>query len=345
MNREERVNFLLQDAEIEEDIITNSLYPAKGREVTPIFKILLTNLCKEVCLYCKNNLHSNCPRYKLEPLKLSKLFLNLYNRKVVKGLFLSSSIYKNPDFSQEKILETLIILRKKFGYQGYIHAKVLPGVDFSLIEKLFNYADRVSINLEAPAQKYLSKICEKNLYDDLIKRLRYLSKINKIKRVKAGITTQLVVGINEEKDKEILGLAFYLYKELNLSRVYYKGFEPIKGTPLYEKELCNPWRIKRLYEADFLIRDYNFDYKDFLYDERGNLILNRDVKESYAVKKREIYPINVNKAGIEELIKIPGIGKKRGYQILSLRKNGCITSFSQLEKIGIPKKAQKWLCY
>ena len=321
------------------------IYPSRARVITPIFKILLTNYCKENCQYCINNKESNCPRYNLQPLDLGKIFVSLYRKKRVKGLFLSSAIYKTADFSQEKILESIIILRKKFNYRGYLHAKVLPQASYPLIKELFKFADRLSINLEFPAQKYLSRLSEKKLFGDLLKRLKYLSDINQRFQLKSGISTQFVIGAQDETDREILTLTHYLYRQLNLRRVYYSGFEPQRGTPLEDKEAVSPLRIRKLYEADFLIRDYSFDVGDFLYDRGGNLILNKDIKFLAALKNKELFPVNVNRAWCKELMRVPGIGKKKACQILEARRNSRISSFDKLKKIGVPQKAREWLCY
>ena len=329
-------------AKFEEDPLDCFIYHSTYQ---PILKILLTNQCQKRCAYCINNCRTNYFRYQLDPLKLSKEFIMMYKKKKVKGLFVSSAIYKDANFSQEKILETLTILRKKFNYFGYLHAKILPNADFSLIKELFKYADRLSINLEFPAQKYLSQVSSKNLFEDLMKRLKFLAKINKEKKIKSGITTQFVVGALEETDQEILSLTQFLYQNLNLKMVHYSGFQPIKGTPLENKLKVNPLRIKRLYEASILLRDYGFKYKDFLYDERGNLILDTPVKDLSVIKNKKMFPININKAERFLLLRIPGIGKMKANKIVSLRKQKKITSFKDLEKIGIPKKAEGWICF
>ncbi|RLF26812.1 MAG: hypothetical protein DRN05_06525 [Thermoplasmata archaeon] len=328
---------------VEEDSLKEYIYPAKAKGISPILKILLTNKCKNNCKYCLNNARSNCPRYFLSPSDLSKQFISLYRKNLAKGIFISSGIYKNANFSQEKILETLYILRKNLNYSGYIHAKILPKTDFSLIEKIFDFADRISINLEYPAQKYLSRVSSKELFDDLFKRLKFLSRLNKEKKIKSGITTQFIVGGQKICDREYLNLAYYLYKELKLKRIYYSRFIPQEGTPLENLKEESPLRIKRLYEADFLLRDYGISPSQFLYDKEGNLVLEYDVKEAFALKNKNLFPVDVNKACFELLIKIPGIGKERAKRIINLRKGAKINSFEKLEKIGIPKKVKKWI--
>jgi predicted DNA-binding helix-hairpin-helix protein len=342
MNLKINLDINQREAKFEEDPLDCFIYRSTYQ---PILKILLTNKCQKDCAYCINNCKTNYPRYQLDPLKLSKEFISMYKEKKVRGLFLSSAIYKDSNLSQEKILETLIILRKKFNYSGYLHAKVLPNTDFSLIKELFKYADRLSINLELPAQKYLSSVSSKNLFEDLMKRLRFLTKLNKERRLKSGITTQFVVGALKEKDVEILNLTQYLYQNLNLKMVHYSGFKPIKGTPLENKQEVDPLRIKRLYEASILLRDYGFKYREFLYDKEGNLTLDAPIKELAAMKNKKIFPINVNKADYFLLLRIPLIGKTKATKILTLRKEKKIVSFKDLEKIGISKKVEKWICF
>jgi len=340
MNSKELKN-LINETEV--DSLRENIYPAKAAKIFPILKILLTNKCRNDCQYCLNNVKSNCSRFFISPWNLSKFFLSLYRKNLVRGLFLSSGIYKNPNFSQEKILETLFVLRKKLNYSGYIHAKVLPQADFSLIKELFKFSDRLSINLEYPAQKYLSSLSSKQLFEDLLRRLKLLSRLNRERKIKAGITTQFIVGAREVSDREYLNLAYYLYKNLGLKRVYYSRFIPQKGTPLEEEREENPLRIKRLYEADFLIRDYNILPSHLLYDQKGNLPLEIEVKQAFALKNKELFPLDINKASYEELIKVPGIGKERAKRILTLREEAKISSFKKLEALGIPKKAQRWI--
>ncbi len=329
---------------VEQDFLKDFIYPAQGRDDFPIFKVLLTNMCQNKCKYCVNNLTSSCKRFVFKPEKLASHFMSMYRKKVVKGIFISSAIYKNADFSQEKILETIIILRKKFNFTGYIHAKVLPTASLSLIKKLFDYADRVSINLEYPTQKHLSLVSSKVLLEDLMLRLKYLSKINKEKKLASGITTQFIVGGQPVTDREYLNLSFYLYRKLKLKRIYYSGFVPFKGTPLENVEEESILRVRRLYEADFLLRDYGILPSQLHYDVRGNLFLDKDVKEAFATKNFYLFPVNINKADLELLIKVPGIGKKTARRIIRLRNEAKITSLDKLKKIGVSSKAYKWLC-
>jgi len=338
-------SFLIKGAKVEEDSLRDFIYPAKAGKIRPILKILLTNRCQGKCSYCANNRDTNCLRFSISPKNLSRYFMNLCRKKLVEGLFVSNALYRNADFSQEQILETLIILRKKMEYKGYLHAKILPGSDFALIRELFKYADRLSINLEFPTQKDLSLVSEKELYYDLMRRLKYLSRINENEKLKSGITTQFVVGATSATDREYLTMSSYLYRNLKLRRVYYSGFVPIRGTPLESLVPVSPLRIKRLYQADFLIREYGFLPSRLAYDAKGNLLLDKDVKEAFALKNKSLYPVNVNRASWEELIKVPGIGKNKASQILKLRKEGKITSFDKLEKLKIPTKAKPWICY
>ena len=339
------ISFLIKEARVEEDSLRNFIYPAKGERVKPILKILLTNRCQGECSYCANNRDTTCLRFSISPKDLSRYFMNLCKKKLVEGLFISNALYKNANFSQEQILETLIILRKKMGYKGYLHAKILPGSDFALIRELFKYADRLSINLEFPTQKDLSLVSRKELYYDLMRRLKYISRINENERLKSGITTQFVVGATSANDREYLTMSSYLYRNLKLRRVYYSGFVPIRGTPLEGLAPVNPLRIKRLYQADFLIREYGILPSQLAYDRKENLLLDKDVKEAFALKNRDFYPVNVNKASWQELIKVPGIGKNKASQILKLRKEERITSFDKLRKLKVPMRAKIWICY
>lgn len=333
----EVVSFYNED---EVDSLNRFIYPS----LHPILKILYTNQCREQCKYCTNNLYSNIHRYTLKGEDFCKKFLYLWRTKKVHGLFISSAIYKNSDFSQEIILKTILNLRKKYSYPGYIHAKILPHSDLDLIQEIVKYADRVSINLESPCQKYLSCVSEKNLWDDLMYRLRYLSYLNQEKNFKGGVTTQFVVGLGET-DRDLLHMSEYLYRKLKLKRVYYSGLHLTKETQLLKFTPPSELRIRLLYQADFLVRDYGFSYQELPYDSKGNLVRGRDLKESYAQFHPHIFPVNLNFKGIEDLIRVPGIGKVTAKRIIEYRRENRIKSQYDLEKLKVPKKSYKWICW
>jgi len=313
------------------------IYPAVGFKgsCVNLFKVLQTNLCRHNCFYCANRWQRNCLRLSFSPEELARLFLHFYKKRYVQGLFLSSAIYPDPNKAQEKMYITLSIIRKQ-GFGGYIHTVILPGVDDNLIKKVARLSDRVSLNLEAPNQIYLSKLSpDKNFKRQLLNGLEKLSLLNKERPFKAGITTQLVVGAVDESDRDILSLSDNLYKRLQLSRVYYSGFIPIKDTPLETKPQCPPLREARLYQADFLLRHYGFKLEELVFDDKGNLIREVDPKLAWAKRHPENFPLEINSASKEQLLRVPGIGRISVERIINLRRDKKFSSLDELRKIGV----------
>jgi len=322
------------------------IYPALSCEgIFRLFKILITNKCQNNCLYCGVRARRNCQRFLIAPQQLARIFLELYKAKKVEGLFVSSGIYKSPDYSQRLILDTIYILRKKFNFRGFIHAKVLPSADLNLIKGLAFLADRVSINLEASAEVFFKKLCpEKDYNQGVIERLRFLSSLSKKGVFKSGITSQIVVGADKEKDNQILRLSSFLYTNYGLRRVYYSGFFPVKNTPLENKKPVSQRRILRLYQADVLIRKYGFRPQELFFDKEGNLSQDRDPKLVWAYNHREIFPVNVNKADLHLLRRVPGIGIKSSEKIIRIRKFFRFKHWEDLKKLRINiKRVKGWI--
>ncbi|MCM8799921.1 MAG: radical SAM protein [Candidatus Omnitrophica bacterium] len=322
------------------------IYPAvgfKGRCVN-LFKVLQTNLCRHNCFYCANRRARDCLRLSFSPLELAKLFLHFYKKKFVDGLFLSSAIYPDPNIAQENMYITLRIIRKA-DFQGYIHTVILPGVDDYLIKKIAVLSDRLSLNLEAPSERYLSKLSpDKNFKDQLLKGLEKLSCLNRERPLKAGITTQLVVGAAGETDKEILSVSTNLYSKFSLDRVYYSGFVPVKDTPLESKPPCSPIREMRLYQADFLLRRYGFRLEELVFDDRGNLSQGCDPKLAWAKTHLDFFPLEINSASKEELLRVPGIGRISCERIVNLRRQKRISNLEDLRNTGtVIKRARDFI--
>ncbi|MCM8811339.1 MAG: putative DNA modification/repair radical SAM protein, partial [Candidatus Omnitrophica bacterium] len=264
------------------------------------------------------------------------IFYSMWKKKIVNGLFLSSGIDIDNNQTQDKMIDVIKILRKKYNYNDYIHLKILPGVDEYLIKKAKIYADRLSLNLESVNSLYLKRISkEKNFSKNLLNTLKKLSDLNKEKPLKNGITTQVIVGCSEENDREIISFSYYLYKNYDISRVYYSGFIPVLKTPFENKSPCSFKRQIRLYQADILIRKYKFLPSEIPFDKKGNLYLNKDPKSLWAEKNKEFFPLEINKAEFYQLLKIPGIGIKSAQKILKIRKEGKINSEDILKKIGV----------
>ncbi|MFN4226978.1 MAG: radical SAM protein [Candidatus Ratteibacteria bacterium] len=338
--------FEASDYLFQKERYTSFIYPSVcGNRIVKLFKVLLTNNCKFNCLYCANRRDRDCPRYSFDVYELAEIFYSMWKKKIVSGLFLSSGIDKDNNQTQEKMIDVIKVLREKYNYNDYIHLKILPGVDEYLIKKSAIYADRLSLNLEAINSVYLKRISkEKNFSENLLNTLKKLSDLNKEKPLKNGITTQIIIGCSEERDKEILSFSYYLYKNYNISRIYYSGFIPVLKTPFENKRPCSLKRQVRLYQADILIRKYKFLPSEIPFDKKGNLYLNKEPKTLWAEKNKEFFPLEINKASFYQLIRIPGIGIKTAIKILEIRKEGKIKSENILRKIGIKmKKASPYI--
>jgi len=323
------------------------VYPAAGEKggCVNLFKVLQSNLCQNNCFYCVNRRDRDCPRVEFAPQELASLFLEYYKKGWVRGLFLTSAVNISPNASQEKMLETLKILRQRYNYRGYIHCKILPGVDTGLIEATGKLADRLSMNLEAPNQKCLSKLApDKNFHRGLLDGLKKIASFHENHPLKAGVTTQLVVGGADDKDREILSLSHNLYRDHNLRRVYYSAFTPVEDTPLEDLPPCPPLREFRLYQADFLLRKYDFTPQELIFDQKGNLYLDKDPKLAWALNNMDRFPVEINEASLEELIRVPGIGRISAKRIIEVRKDTKLKELEQLKNLGaVTNRARRFI--
>jgi len=315
-----------------------------GGKTIPLLKSVITSVCERNCNYCAFRAGRDFRRASFTPSEMAETYLDLYQKNIAKGLFLSSGIAGGGVKIQDKIIETAEILRTKKNYQGYLHLKIMPGAEFDQIEKLMLWADRVSINLEAPNPERLSFLAPKKIFgEELFSRLKWVDSIrnreNPIKNWKQkwpSLTTQLVVGPSGENDIEILKTSEFLLNNFHLSRIYYMTFSPVEGTPFENLPAENPMRGHRLYQASFLMRDYGFTFEDLFFNEKGHLSLESDPKQSWAETNLRGNPLEINKASKEELLRIPGIGPKRVELIANYRKKQKINSESDLKNLGIP---------
>ncbi len=307
-----------------------------------LLKILMTNYCVYDCAYCINRRSNDTPRAIATPTEICELTMEFYKRNYIEGLFLSSAVYKNPDYTMELLLETVIKLRKLYGFHGYIHLKGIPGADSKLIMRAGELVDRMSFNVELPSEQSLRLLApqktKKNivvpiglLRDEKKDRLSFKSKF-----LPAGQTTQLIVGASPEKDGQILNLTQALYGKFALKRVYFSSYVPVVTSSLLPTEPAGLLREHRLYQADWLIRFYGFKVSELL-AENENLSLDYDPKCAWAIKHPEFFPVDVNTACLEQLIRIPGIGVKSAYKIISARRYGRL-SLEDLLKMKISLK-------
>ncbi len=309
----------------------------KGKK--PILKVMQSTYCDKNCDYCIfRRDRSSTPRLLIEPDDLARGFMELYRKGKVEGLFLSSGVFLHPEITMEKMIDTVKILRKRYGYRGYVHLKLMPGVSQQTLEEAVKLANRVSINIEAPNEERLKSIAKgKSLRNDIVPKIAQVSRILENYRGKSHIT-QVMVGVCGETDEEILRSSEYLYRKLKLSRVYYSAFRPVKETPLEGKAPESKLREHRLYQADFLIREYSFSYRDLTFN-KGRLPEDLDPKEAWAKRNLHLFPVELNRAEYELLLRVPGIGKEGAREIMRRRRERKLTSpedlrgFRNLKKI------------
>jgi predicted DNA-binding helix-hairpin-helix protein len=283
--------------------------------------------------------------------------MQLWRERKIRGLFLSSSVSKDPDHVTELQLEVLRLLRNH-GYSGYIHLRIMPGASFHLIREAVELADRVGINLEAPSKDVFSELCpdKGGFQEAIIKRLTWIAQEVKRARqksekpsfgfAKAGVDTQMIVGATDDNDWQYLRVTEWLYKNQGLKRVYYSGFEPIAQTPLEKRKACLPWREYRLYQCSFLLRDYGFqtDQLAQIVNDEG-FLPNTDPKLAYAKANPDMFPIDLNTASYHEILQIPQIGPATAKKIIKARENIRIRYSGDLEKIIGPHLCRRVSMY
>lgn len=308
-----------------------------------LLKTLLTTACERNCNYCAFRAGRDFQRSSLSPDAMANTFERMHQAGLLDGLFLSSGIIRGGIPTQDKIIATAEILRRKYHYRGYIHLKLMPGAEYDQVKRSMELANRVSINLEAPNAARLAALAPKKHFDsELISTLKMVENIRQTLEAKSpyirrwpSLATQLVVGAAGENDLEILSTCANLLTQLNLSRVYFSKFSPVQNTPLENVPAENPLRQLRLYQASFLLRDYGFEMEDFGYAENGNLPLGTDPKSFWARTNLMNAPIEINQATRVQLLKIPGIGPKGAQQILTSRIIHPIREVGDLRKLGI----------
>lgn len=317
--------------------ISHAVLP-DGRSVS-LFKVLQSNACERSCYYCANRAQANCRRTTFKPEELARLFFEFYRRNYVEGLFLSSGIVRSPDYTMDLMLRTVEILRTRYQYAGYVHLKTLPGTSQGLIERAGELADRTSVNLEAPRQERLDTIApEKQLRTEVLQPMRIIKRVQEAGHFPAGMSTQLVVGAADETDEEILKSVSWLYRNLGLRRAYYSAFSPVPGSPLEAKPPTPLLREHRLYQSDWLLKFYNFTFDELPFDEAGNLPLEEDPKLAWARRHPELFPVEVNAASPEQLLRVPGIGPRSARRICSVRREHSLRSLRELRNMGVVTK-------
>ena len=319
------------------DDVGRWIYPAVRPDGSKIalLKVLFTNACDGDCAYCANRRGRDSRRVGFRAPELARLFERLRRRALVQGLFLSSGICGSPDRMMERMIITTEIVRFRYNFRGYIHLKILPGADLASVERAVQLADRVSLNLEAPNAARLARITQnKDFEEDLLERMRWARRFIRDKTsARTTQTTQFVIGASDESDHEVLETTTKLYQEIGLHRAYFSAFQPVPDTPLENHAPTPLLREHRLYQADFLLRQYGFQFGELVFDQEGNLPAYADPKTAWALQHPELFPMEINRASREELLRVPGIGPVSANRIVKLRTKGAFRSLGDLRKL------------
>lgn len=361
---------------------------ADGRCIS-LLKVLFTNKCAYDCEYCVNRRTNDFPRASFEPDELARLTIEFYRRNYIEGLFLSSAVEKSPDYTAERILESLQLLRYKYGFAGYIHAKIIPGVSPEILHNIGLVADRLSVNIEMPTSKSLELFAPqkkpkqifapmRQITNSLIERnslagpgtmfkgqqlntatasaeeSRFIpaiagtsiSTVNRRKKetfAPAGQTTQMIIGAGGETDQNILTTSENLYRTFKMKRVYYSAYVPVVSSDILPDLSTAPplAREHRIYQADWLLRFYGFTVSELFNDKNPNLDPDLDPKVTWALRNLESFPVEVNKASYEMLLRIPGVGAVSAKRIVRQRKVSAV-KFDDLKKMGVVVKRAKY---
>ena len=325
-------------------------FSGDGRCIS-LLKILFTNECIYDCKYCVNRCSNDVPRASFTPDEVCRLTIEFYRRNYIEGLFLSSGILYSPDYTMELLYQTLYKLRREYNFQGYIHVKAIPGANQELVRMTGFLADRMSINLELPTAEGLKKLAPNKHRKNILTPMRLIQNgiaVNKnevaVYRhapvfVPAGQSTQMIIGATPENDYQIMSVAQNLYDKFSLKRVFYSAFVQVNedkdlpalpgGPPLL--------REHRLYQADWLLRFYGFRADELLDEKRPNFNVLLDPKEDWALRHLEFFPVEINRADYQALLRVPGIGVKSAQRIVKARRNGNLR-FEDLKRIGVVLK-------
>lgn len=328
-------------------------WSADGRCIS-LLKILLSNDCIFDCLYCVNRRSNDIPRASFTPRELADLTMQFYRRNYIEGLFLSAAVEKSPNYTMEKIIRVLTLLRKEYEFQGYIHVKVIPGADPALINQAGLLTDRMSVNIEQPTEPSLRLLAPQKSLSTMYASMQQLKdqiQVNKEehrhfhhtpKFVPGGQSTQMIIGATKDNDLTILHTTQALYQNFGLKRVYFSAYVPVNNDSHLPALATAPplLREHRLYQSDWLLRYYHFKAEEIVDPAHANLETDLDPKTSWALRHPEFFPLEINRASYEELLRVPGIGTKSAWRIISQRRVAAVSAH-QLQKLGVVyKRAQ-----
>lgn len=341
-------------------------FSADGRCIT-LLKVLFTNVCVFDCAYCASRCSNDVPRASFRPRELADLTMEFYRRNYIEGLFLSSGVLKSPDYTTERIIECLRILREEYGFRGYIHAKAVPGTSSDLLAALGLLADRISVNMELPSSESLALLCPNKTRDSIVAPMRqiregiaedrdtralmrrdacYMAQRRPARKTRAfapaGQSTQMIIGATPETDFQILNLSSSLYKTMHMKRVFFSAYLSVnEDGRLPQGNAVQLDREHRLYQADWLMRFYKFDATELIDEGQPFLATDIDPKANWAINHLDRFPIEVNTAPYEELLRVPGIGVRGAKAIVGARRATALGE-AELRKLGVAYKRARF---
>jgi len=328
-------------------------WTSDGRCVS-LLKILMTNRCIYDCAYCVNRRSNDVQRVALSPAEVAELTIGFYRRNYIEGLFLSTGVVRSADYTMELLIQAVRTLREQYRFNGYIHLKLVPGADPLLVQQAGLWADRVSVNLELPTRESLQLLAPDKTRDSVVGPMRQVSNLittNRAERKQsrkvarfapAGQSTQLTVGATGESDRQIVTLSEQLYQRLDLKRVYYSAFIPtVADSRLPARPEAPLKREHRLYQADWLLRYYGFSAHELLDEGSPNLDSELDPKTGWALRHIELFPLEINRASYEELLRVPGVGVLSAQRIVRARRQGHL-GLDDLFRLGVVMKRARY---
>lgn len=341
-------------------------FSADGRCIT-LLKVLFTNVCVFDCAYCASRCSNDVPHASFRPRELADLTMEFYRRNYIEGLFLSSGVLKSPDYTTERIIECLRILREEYGFRGYIHAKAVPGTSSDLLAALGLLADRISVNMELPSSESLELLCPNKTRDSIVAPMRqiregiaedrdtralmrrdacYMAQRRPGRKTRAfapaGQSTQMIIGATPETDFQILNLSSSLYKTMHMKRVFFSAYLSVnEDGRLPRGSAVQLDREHRLYQADWLMRFYKFDAAELIDEGQPFLATDIDPKANWAINHLDRFPVEVNTAPYEELLRVPGIGVRGAKAIVGARRATALGE-AELRKLGVAYKRARF---
>lgn len=320
-----------------------------------LLKVMLTNYCMYDCAYCINRRSNDIKRATLSVTELEEITMEFYRRNYIEGLFLSSGVVRNPDYTMERLTAIVRDLRTKHRFNGYIHLKSIPGASQELLTEAGRYADRMSVNIEIPKEDSLKLLAPEKSHQSVFLPMKFIQqgvlenkedrrRMSHVPRfVPAGQSTQMIVGATSDTDRDILNMSSMLYTQPTMRRVYYSGYVSVNTYDSRLPILKQPPLVRenRLYQADWLLRFYHFNVDEIVDDQHSNLDLELDPKLAWALRHPEYFPIDINTADYEQLLRVPGLGTKSAWLIINSRRFGRLTSYD-LKKMGVVMKKAKY---